>query len=88
MSGNGDLKAKKELSTRRTLHADVSTRKGANGELFLDDSIPQYEESVKRKNSLSEKTSDEAYLTAVERGDMETIKTEQSTQSHLEHLLY
>ena len=51
-------------------------------------SITQPEESVKRKNSLSEKTSDEAYLAAVERGDMETIKTEQSTQSHLEHLLY
>lgn len=26
---------KKELSTRRTLHADVNARKGANGELFI-----------------------------------------------------
>ena len=33
--------AEKESSTRRTLHADVNTRKGANGELFLDNSIPQ-----------------------------------------------
>ncbi len=37
---NGDFvysfNAEKEPSTRRTLHADVSTRKGANGELFLE----------------------------------------------------
>ena len=31
--------AEKEPSTRQTLHADVSTRKGTNGKLFLDDSI-------------------------------------------------
>jgi hypothetical protein len=38
------LNAEKEPSTRRTLHADVSTRKGANGELFLDNSIPHFTE--------------------------------------------
>ena len=36
---NGDyvysFNAEKESSTRRTLHAAVNTRKGANGELFL-----------------------------------------------------
>ena len=41
---NGDyvysFNAEKEPSTRRTLHADVSTVKGANGELFIE-SIPQ-----------------------------------------------
>ena len=36
--------AEKESSTRRTLHADVNTRKGANGELFLDNSISQNSE--------------------------------------------
>ena len=39
--------AEKESSTRRTLHADVNTRKGANGELFLDDSIHDSEPIVK-----------------------------------------
>lgn len=52
----------------------MSARKGTNGELFLDDSIPQPEESVNSKYSLSEKTSDTAYLSAVERGDMETAQ--------------
>ena len=42
--------AEKEFSTRRTLHAGVSTRKGANGELFLDDSISQKEQFVNREN--------------------------------------
>ena len=55
---NGDyvysFNAEKESPTRRTLHADVNTRKGANGELFLDDSIPQPEDSVNRKYSISE----------------------------------
>ena len=36
--------AEKESSTQRTLHAAVSTRKGTNGELFLDKSIPQNSE--------------------------------------------
>lgn len=40
----------KELSTRRTLHADVNTRKGANGELFID-SIPDF---VPKSNSFDE----------------------------------
>ena len=40
-------KAEKEFSTRQTLHADVSTRKGANGELFLDNSITENEPIVK-----------------------------------------
>lgn len=50
---NGDFvysfNAEKEPSTQRTLHAAVSTRKGANGELFLDDSIHQNSENVKSK---------------------------------------
>ena len=36
-----------ESSTRRTLHAGVNTRKGANGELFID-SIPENAEKVNR----------------------------------------
>ena len=43
--------AEKESSTRRTLHAGVNTYKGANGELFLSNSIPQTEE----KSTVSEK---------------------------------
>ena len=39
--------AEKESSTRRTLHAAVNTYKGANGELFIDDMIPQESSSVK-----------------------------------------
>ena len=46
--------AEKESSTRRTLHADVNTRKGANGELFLDNSIPQPSDSVNNKFSISD----------------------------------
>ncbi len=42
---NGDyvyrFNAEKKSSTRRTLHAGVSTVKGANGELFLDNNISQ-----------------------------------------------
>ncbi len=45
--------AEKEPSTRRTLHADVNTRKGANGELFLYDSIHDQEGVV---NTSDEKT--------------------------------
>ena len=37
--------AGKESSTRRTLHAGVNTRKGANGELFID-SIPDSAEKA------------------------------------------
>ena len=44
----------KESSTRQTLHAAVNTRKGANGELFID-SIPQ---TTEKSNSFSEKTSE------------------------------
>lgn len=50
----------KESSTRRTLHADVNTRKGANGELFLDDSISQRKSSVNSESSISENDSDAA----------------------------
>jgi hypothetical protein len=39
--------AEKESSTRRTLHAGVNTREGANGELFLDDKLPQNHKLVK-----------------------------------------
>ena len=42
--------AEKKPSTRQTLHAAVSTRKGTNGELFID-SIPQSPE----KSTLSAK---------------------------------
>lgn len=45
--------AEKESSTRRTLHADVNTRKGANGELFLDDSIHDFEPIVKTSDEIS-----------------------------------
>jgi len=56
---NGDFvysfNAEKEPSTRRTLHADVSTRKGANGELFLDNSIAQNpEKSTETAKKVSE----------------------------------
>ena len=43
-----------ESSTRRTLHAGVNTRKGANGELFID-SIPQ---SKEKSNSFDKNSSD------------------------------
>ncbi len=39
--------AEKDSSTRRTLHADVRTRKGTNGEIFFDDSIAQKSGNVK-----------------------------------------
>ena len=56
---NGDFvysfNAEKESPTRRTLHADVNTRKGANGELFLDSSISQSKPIVNRKNVDSSK---------------------------------
>ena len=39
----------KEISTRQTLHAAVNTRKGANGELFID-SIPDKNEKVNPKS--------------------------------------
>ena len=52
---NGDyvysFNAEKESSTRRTLHADVSTVKGANGELFIE-SIPQ---AAQKNNPSGEK---------------------------------
>ena len=48
--------AEKESSTQRTLHAAVNTRKGANGELFLDDIVTQPDEEVKTKST--EKRSD------------------------------
>ncbi len=54
---NGDyvysFNAEKESSTRRTLHADVSTVKGANGELFIE-SIPQ---TAQKNNPSGEKSS-------------------------------
>ena len=39
--------AEEESSTRRTLHADVNTRTGANGELLIIISIPQNSDYVK-----------------------------------------
>lgn len=58
--------AEKESPTRRTLHADVNTYKGANGELFLDNSIPQSNEKVNSKKDTDsysitpEKTAEES----------------------------
>lgn len=43
--------AEKESSIRRTLHADVNTQKGVNGELFLGTSISNPSKSVKSQNS-------------------------------------
>ena len=44
----GVFVAKKEPSTRRILHADVNTRKGANGELFGKvDSLKKYAQLYK-----------------------------------------
>ena len=48
--------AEKEPSTRQTLHADVITYKGDNGELFLDNSIPQSTEDVNTKSEIRHKT--------------------------------
>ena len=50
------LEEKEEPSTRRTLHADVNTRKGANGELFID-SIPDSVEKINPTGENSEKIS-------------------------------
>ena len=44
---------------------------------FVEDIVPQPDDSVKKKNSLSEKYSDEAYLSAVESGDMETAQSDE-----------
>ena len=41
--------AEKESSTRRTLHAAVNTRKGANGELFIEDIVSQPKPIVKNQ---------------------------------------
>ena len=48
----------KESSTRQTLHAGVNTRKGANGELFID-SIPENSEKSNSFSKKSSKTSNE-----------------------------
>ena len=79
--------AEKEPSTRRTLHADVNTRKGANGELFLDNSISQNSEksteTAKKvsdgggkvqfsRKAVAERDTD--YLAAVKSGDMDTAR--------------
>ena len=57
---------------------DSIVGKKTNKRLSIDsasnDSITQPKDSVKRNYSLSEKYSDEAYLAAVERGDMETAQ--------------
>ncbi|MBQ8893372.1 MAG: hypothetical protein IJ043_03070 [Clostridia bacterium] len=42
--------AEKESSTRQTLHAAVNTVKGANGELFVNDNVPQ-SDTVVNSNS-------------------------------------
>ena len=54
---NGDFvysfNAEKEFPTRRTFHAGVNTRKGANGELFLDNSISKKTQNVKTNSENS-----------------------------------
>ena len=40
------ISAEKEPPTRRTLHADVNTHKGANGELFVDEIVSQPDKKV------------------------------------------
>ena len=47
--------AEKEFSTQRTLHAAVNTYHGANGELFLDKSIPQNQDLSTGKSDIAEK---------------------------------
>lgn len=47
--------AEKESSTRQTLHADVITYKGDNGELFLDNRIAKNQEDVNPKTENSSK---------------------------------
>ena len=59
--------AEKESSTRQTLHADVSTRKGTNGELFLDDSITQETDSV---NTFDKNSFDKLYSLGEETADV------------------
>ena len=54
--------------------ADKSAFPAHEGDVEDGEIIPQIEESVNRKYSLSEKTSDTAYLSTVERGDMETAQ--------------
>ena len=43
---------------------------------FVEDIVPQTDGKVNRKNSPSKKTSDTAYLSAVERGDMKTAQSD------------
>ena len=62
--------AEKEFSTQRTLHAAVNAEKGANGELFFDDIIP--DSSEKSNTNFSQADAD--YLNAVESGDTETAQ--------------
>ena len=47
--------AEKESSTRQTLHADVITYKGDNGELFLDKRIAENQEKVNTHDENSSK---------------------------------
>ena len=71
-----------ESSTQQTVHAAVNTRKGANGELFID-SIPDFseksnpsDENSSEKSSESGKRSsmDSDYMAAVNSGDMVTAQ--------------
>ena len=48
--------AEKEPSTRQTLHADVITYKGDNGELFLDNRIAQKPEVVNPESKIRSKS--------------------------------
>jgi len=53
----------------------VSTRKGANGELFLDNSIPHFtEKSTETAKKVSIGEEDSIYFHAVEKGDMKTAR--------------
>jgi hypothetical protein len=73
---NGDFvysfNAEKEPSTRRTLHADVSTRKGANGELFLDNSIPHFTEKSTETTEKDLKNEKKVQMSLAEAANQQT----------------
>ena len=84
--------AKKELSTRRTLHADVNTRKGANGELFIDsipDSLPKINSFDKNSSKMLirvKKQSSSQYLAdlKIRKAYVQDVKENYSTTSILD----
>ena len=69
---DSDVDTKQENPKLETAYGE--TLATASKEEFSKDSIPQPKNHVNRKYSLSEKHSDDAYLSAVERGDIETAQ--------------